>query len=331
MILLISVVAGIVPMVIYAFILYWFDRYEKEPLGLLLASFLWGFIPAALFALITQVIFDLPLSVFFAQGALAYELVSASIIAPVTEEFIKGAAVLLIAILARREFDTIFDGVLYGSLVGFGFAAIENILYFATIGYEAGLGSLFFIIFMRAILFGLNHAFFTSLTGMGLAVARLSRSAATKIAAPLLGLSAAIVAHGIHNAGATMAAATGFALLLAILADWTGVLFVLVVIIVSIRRERKWLLTQLRDEVQLGTLTHSQYAVVTSLARRAQVRGRTFTRGDMDTWRKLGRYYRICTELAYKKHQNARAGERGAPTELIAQLRETVEALSRQF
>lgn len=328
MIFLLSVVAGIVPMVIYPLILYWFDRYEKEPLGLILATFVWGFVPAAIFALISQAILDLPMSIFFVQGTLGYDFVSASIIAPVTEEIFKGLAVFAIFLFARREFDSLFDGILYGSLVGFGFAAIENIIYFST---ETTLEGLFFLIFMRAFLFGLNHAFFTSLTGMGFAVARLSRSGFVKLTAPLLGLSAAIVAHAIHNGGATLAQQTGIAFLLALIADWFGALFVLVIVLASIRRERSWIVNQLKDEVQLGTLSEAQYAVVSSPSRRARERGSSLARGDLGTWRKLGRFHRVSTELAYKKHQNARAGEVGAPAELIAQLREQVAGLSRQF
>lgn len=329
MFILVSIVAGIVPMLVYPLILAWFDRYEKEPFGLIAATFLWGFVPAALFALLTQVVLDIPLSIFFVEGGLSYNLVSASIVAPVTEEIFKGFALLLIFLFARKEFDSLFDGILYGSLVGFGFAAIENILYFAA--QEGGFGALLFLIFMRSFLFGLNHAFFTSLTGMGFAIARLSRSLWAKIAAPLGGLLLAMAAHGIHNAGATLAAETGGAFALALLADLTGVVFVFVVVLLAIRRERAWLVAQLRDEVRQGTLSEAQYEVVCSPRRRAQVRGRSLSRGDLGTWRKQARFFQACTELAYKKHQNARVGEAGAPAELITKLRTQVAAMSRQF
>ena len=57
----VSIIAAIVPMLIYPLFLYWMDRYEKEPLSLLGAAFFWGFIPAALLSLIAQVIFEIPL------------------------------------------------------------------------------------------------------------------------------------------------------------------------------------------------------------------------------------------------------------------------------
>jgi RsiW-degrading membrane proteinase PrsW (M82 family) len=319
---------GIVPMVIYPVILYWFDRYEKEPLGLVIGTFLWGFVPAALFALIMQIIFDFALSYRFVEGDLRYDLIGASVIAPLTEEIGKGVAVLLIFLFIRREFDSLFDGVLYGALVGFGFAAIENILYFSSEGTFEGV---LFLIFLRAILFGLNHAFFTSLTGMGLAVARLSKSWLVRISAPIIGLIAAMVAHGLHNAGATLAGQSALTILLALIADWTGVVFVFIIILMSVRRERGWLVTQLKEEVRLGTISNAQYAVLVSPSRRTQVRGRYLTRGDLSTWRRLGQFYQTATELAYKKHQTTRTRGRGAPPEMIDRLRAQVTAMSREF
>ena len=60
--ILLSLVVGILPMVVYAIILWWFDRYEKEPMALLIAAFLWGAVPAIIFSLIFQVLLDIPIS-----------------------------------------------------------------------------------------------------------------------------------------------------------------------------------------------------------------------------------------------------------------------------
>ena len=45
--LLVSILAGIIPMFIFAWFLYLLDRYEKEPLHLLLGVFAWGALVAA--------------------------------------------------------------------------------------------------------------------------------------------------------------------------------------------------------------------------------------------------------------------------------------------
>ncbi|MBI3761183.1 MAG: PrsW family intramembrane metalloprotease [Chloroflexi bacterium] len=261
-VVLLSCLLGIVPMVVYAFVLWSFDRYEKEPWGLLLAAFLWGFVPSAAIALIAQLILGIPAQAIFGANAFTEAIVEASFIAPITEEGIKGIGVLMVFLIFRREFDSAFDGILYGGLVGFGFAAIENVLYFFSTG---DIGGVVALAFMRAFIFGLNHAFFTSLTGIGLALARYQRSPALKILYILLGFAAAVTAHGLHNLGATYASeVTWLGLVFSWLLDSTGIIFVFVVIILALRREGGWVADHLQEEVRLGTLTESQLSVAKS-------------------------------------------------------------------
>lgn len=51
----ISVVFGFVPMLFLAGIIYWLDRYEKEPVALLGGVFGWGAVVAVIGALALQV------------------------------------------------------------------------------------------------------------------------------------------------------------------------------------------------------------------------------------------------------------------------------------
>jgi RsiW-degrading membrane proteinase PrsW (M82 family) len=308
-----ALIAGIVPMLIYPWFLYWMDRYEKEPLPLIGAAFLWGFIPAAILSLISQLILGFPFMLLDQSGAVGNAVLAIGI-APVTEEIFKGLAVWLVFLLWRNEFDGVFDGIIYGGLVGFGFAAIENVFYFA----EAG-GS---IVFLRAVLFGLNHAFYTSLTGVGFGVARHARKGWVRIAAPVGGLAAAMFVHSLHNTTMTLSAAAPLALCFGAVADWIGVLFVLGLMIAAIRRERQWLIDELADEVERQTLTAHQYAVVSAPVARFTTRfGLLFSEGPAAFWR-VGRYFHTLTELAYKKHAYERRGEQGSRADLIEQLRE---------
>lgn len=317
-----ALVAGIVPMLIYPWFLYWMDRYEKEPLPLIGAAFLWGFIPAAVLSMISQFILGFPFMMLDSTGELGNAVLVITI-APITEEVFKGLAVWLIYLLWRHEFDGVFDGIIYGGLVGFGFAAIENVFYFTEIGGG--------IVFMRAVLFGLNHAFYTSLTGIGFGVARHARQGWVRIAAPVAGLAAAIVVHALHNTTMTLSAAAPLVLCLGILADWGGVLFVLGLMIVAIRRERQWLVDELADEVERQTLNERQYAIVSSPVARLTTRiGLLFTEGPTAFWR-VGRYFHTLTELAYKKHAYGRRGERGSRADLIEGLRQHAAADSASF
>src|SRR5258706_13058636 len=41
-----AILAAALPTAVYSLLLWWLDRYEKEPLPLILAAFLWGALPA---------------------------------------------------------------------------------------------------------------------------------------------------------------------------------------------------------------------------------------------------------------------------------------------
>ncbi len=318
----VAVVAGIVPMVIYPFFLYWMDRYEKEPLGLLAGVFLWGFVPAAILSLISQLVLEVPLFMLDETGTMA-DFLGGSVFAPITEEFFKGLAVLAVFLIWRREFDGVFDGIIYGGLVGFGFAAIENVLYFLDADAAT--------ILLRAVIFGLNHAFYTSLTGIGFGIARHSPRLLVRAGAPLIGLLAAIIAHSIHNTTVSLVDPYPALLCLTIVADWGGVLFVFVVMVIAIRREREWMIVQLRDEVKSETLSPIQYEVSTSPVRRFRARLSALITGGLGHWLRMGHYFSTLTELAYRKHAHSRRGEGGASLASINELRDRAKALSAQF
>ncbi len=316
---------ALLPMLLYALALWWMDRYEKEPLGLILAAFLWGAIPAVIFSIIAQSVLDVPIS---ALGAgVGYELVSYSLIAPVTEEIFKGAALFLLLWRFRREIDTPLDGILYGGLVGFGFATTENFFYFLG-AYDAdGFMGVLMLAFFRAVLFGLNHALFTACTGLGIALARTSPRWKVRTVAPIVGLLVAMTLHGIHNFGATLAALTCWSLLISALSDWGGVLALVGVLIAFSLRERTYLVRYLAEEVQEGRIPAEDYAVICSYRRRVGQRLEALLRGDLRRWRRLGAYYRVASELAFAKHRLATVRADADTRRHIEPLRREVERL----
>lgn len=323
-VVLVSVFAGLVPMLIYPIFLYFMDRYEKEPPGLLIAGFAWGFVPAAIFSLITQVVLDVPLFLLDETGLLS-DVVGASVIAPVTEEFFKGMAVWLIYIIWKHEFDGVFDGIVYGSLVGFGFAAIENILYFISFGADPGL------ILLRSVVFGLNHAFYTSLTGASFGVARHTRNSLLRMILPVLGMMAAIAAHSLHNLSVTFAGEYPGLFLLAVVADYSGIIFIFIIMIFATRRERRWIIEQLEEEVALHTLSQAQYHVAHSPLRRLGIRLNALGRRGLKGWISAGRYFVTLTDLAYKKHAFDRRGEASSNQNVINSLRTQAAGLSEEM
>jgi RsiW-degrading membrane proteinase PrsW (M82 family) len=230
-------VAAVVPTLFYAAVIYWVDRYEKEPLWLIAAAFLWGAIPSILISYVFNSILSIPLYSLVSNAA-AGDALAASFIAPPVEETVKGMALVAIFLLWRHEIDSPLDGIIYGAMVGMGFAMVENAFYFVNVFNEAGVESWGMNIFLRGIVFGLNHALFSSITGLGIAVARMSTKRSHRIAFPLLAWMAAIFLHFLHN----LTVSRGNLLcLVALISDWGGIGITMIIIIWALLQERRWL------------------------------------------------------------------------------------------
>ncbi len=189
----VGLVLALIPLAIVFLGVWLIDRWEPEPKGVAFFAIAWGAIAAVGFTLLV----DVGLSVVF--GGLSTEA-SAVIQAPIVEEFFKGAGVFLIFLVARRTFDGPVDGIVYGALVGGGFAFTENIQYFGISLLQGGGGELTLTFVLRGLMSPFAHAMFTSLTGfaIGLAVRR-GASVGGVFGAGLLGLLGAILLHGFWN------------------------------------------------------------------------------------------------------------------------------------
>ena len=90
-----SILATLIPSLVAIVILWWLDRYEKEPLWLLTIVFLWGAVPTIIMSLVFQIVLDLPLAAMLGPSIL-YEATGAGIIAPLTEETFKALIILAV-------------------------------------------------------------------------------------------------------------------------------------------------------------------------------------------------------------------------------------------
>jgi RsiW-degrading membrane proteinase PrsW (M82 family) len=188
----------------------WLDRYEPEPRSLMVTGLGWGALVATAAALLVQsadqVAFGRPASL------------TASIVAPVTEEAAKGAFVVLLVVARRRVVDGVLDGIVYAGLVGIGFAFTENILYLTaaymggpglgTGGLEAATGTLL----VRGLFSPFAHPFFTAAIGIGVGIAVTTRSPTRRVVAPVAGYLVAVAAHALWNTAASYGGAGVFAL-----------------------------------------------------------------------------------------------------------------------
>jgi protease PrsW len=328
MIFILSVIAAVIPTLFFVSLIYWVDRYEKEPLWLLSAAFLWGAIPSIIAAFILNTLFSIPFHLIL--GPDLGDAFGASFIAPFFEESLKGIALLLILFFWRHEIDSILDGIIYGAMVGMGFAMVENVYYFMNVYHADGIEAWQINIFMRAIMFGLNHALFTSMTGLGIAVSRFARNPLTKFGAPVFGWMMAMFLHFVHNAAASATAVFPIACLILPLNAWGGILITLIIIVWALLQEKRWIKKYLADEVRHGTLTAAQYEIVGSGINRFFHRLNLLSNQGAEAYFKAGRFYQLCSRLAYKKHHYTLLQEKKSHT-LTAQLREEVSQLSRQL
>jgi hypothetical protein len=286
----------------------------------------WGAVPAILLSLIVELILDIPISIL--GPGLAYELAGSSLVAPAVEEVAKALAVLGILLFVRREMDSVLDGIVYGAMAGLGFAFTENFFYIAgslTEGWVAWAG----VLLMRAVIFGLNHAFFTGITGASLGYARLSRNPTARVLVPVVGLAAAILFHSVHNLGATLSSVTCYGLLLSLVSDWGGLLMLGLAIGLAWRQEKRWIEKYLGPEVGI-TIQPAIFKSAASYRGRLGMQLGALLRGDLRAWRLSRRLTQTASELAFKKHQLATLGDEQGNRQTVDNLRSQMIALQQE-
>ena len=113
---------AILPIIIIAVVIYRIDRYDREPIKLLLKIMLFGALATIPVILIEIVLGKL------AFGGILGVAYRAFIAVALVEEFFKRLVVLKFA-YRRPEFDEPLDGIVYCVFAALGFAAFENIMY----------------------------------------------------------------------------------------------------------------------------------------------------------------------------------------------------------
>ena len=146
-------------------LIYRLDLYEREPISLAVAAFLWGAFAATALALDAAGWDRVIAQAFGQEFALRW---GPALTASSTEEILKGAGVVLLYLIAPDEIEDMMDGFVYGALVGLGFAVVEDVLYFMAAfgGTPAGVLQGFYVRVLSSGLYG--HVLYTGLIGMGI-------------------------------------------------------------------------------------------------------------------------------------------------------------------
>ncbi len=145
------------PVIIILVYIYIRDKYEKEPLGLLLKALLTGALTTIPILLVGTWLSKY-LVYFTGLQVAAY---NAFIVAALNEEFFKFAA-LFFLIWRHKEFDEKFDGIVYAVFVSLGFAWIENIMYVLQYGQDVAYSRAVTAVPIHAIL-GITMGYYFSM------------------------------------------------------------------------------------------------------------------------------------------------------------------------
>lgn len=311
-----AAVGALIPTGLYALFAWWFDRYEKEPLRLIGAALLWGLPAAALAAFLRPALLNWSALLFGPVPALMW---GNALMLPIAEELLKGLFLLGIFLLYAQEIDSLYDGFLYGSLVGFAFAAADTVLSAPARGW--GLGDAI----GRTFLLGLGHAFFTAWTGLGFAAARLGRGG-LRYLWPVLGGLAAVLLHILRDLALVPTLWNPGLAGLRTIIYLAGLVLLLGLVLYGMSRESGWIARYLAEEVEAGLLPRDLYNRMRSPSGWLTYRWAPLLRGDVAAWRRRGMQRQLAAELAFRKHQWRTLGEARWEAE-VQRLREAL----RQF
>lgn len=327
--LLIGLVSATVPVPLYLVLVLWIDRYEAEPGWMLATAFFWGAVVAVFFAFLINTASDVAVQLM-TNNARAGRTFGAVISAPIVEESAKALILFIFFFWKKDEFDGVIDGIVYAAMVGLGFAMTENIQYYGKAVMERGAGGLTFVFILRGALAPFSHPMFTSMTGIGLGIARLSRNTAVKFITPIMGLLAAISMHSIWNGSGVIFG--GIAFLLTYIVIMIPAFFImLVVIILALRREGQIVREYLVADYQGGLLTEQEYNQLCSVGGRMGASFNAFSRGGFSHWQAVRQLNQTASELAFHRSRVARGITAADAREREAAYRQALEDLLRRI
>jgi RsiW-degrading membrane proteinase PrsW (M82 family) len=263
---IVGVLVAFAPAPIYLAVWLWLDRNDPEPAWVLGACLIWGGGAATFVSGIVNVVFEAVTNAVTNNAQLA-SFLSASISAPIVEEATKGLGILLVLLLLRKEFDGVIDGIVFAGVVALGFAAVENVLYYGRAMSKGGVGDVAVLFVLRGVLGPFGHAVYTSMTGIGLGIARQTHNGALKVFAPVLGYGGAVLLHALWNF--IPGVAGGGAFLLVYVFFWVPLflVFFTVVTVMGVQ-ESKLIRRMLELEVARGGITAARVDIVASWTRR---------------------------------------------------------------
>ncbi len=287
-------------------IVWWLDRYDREPVWLMLLTFLWGAGPAVLLALpVAMVVEPVLLGLGVASGldpAVSASVTGPVMVAPLIEEPAKAAVLLFL--LFSRHFDNMTDGFVYGAAAGLGFGMTENLLYFVDAAHSPS--AWWATVVIRTFYSALMHAIASSILGAAIGFARF-RGPFVLLFAGIVGYGLAVGVHVLWNLLIVSAELFDdpdlFLANLLLFPLEFGLVFV--VFQICLFSESRGIARELAEEAQLGTLPADHPR------RLASFWSRVF-RGWMPRGIDQNAYVRLATRLALRRGQVRQLGRRAS-------------------
>jgi len=181
-------IIAITPALVITVGLYLSDRYDKEPLKLLLITYILGAL-----SVIPTIFVEELLTVFNVFPGILGAFYTAFIVAGFTEEYFKRLVVLKVA-YKSKYFNEKLDGIVYAVFASMGFATIENVIY---VVYRYSNNP--YIGLYRGILSVPAHGVFAVTMGYYLSLAKFSTIEERKRRAYRRSLYMPIIFHGIFD------------------------------------------------------------------------------------------------------------------------------------
>jgi RsiW-degrading membrane proteinase PrsW (M82 family) len=174
---------AVAPGIAISLFIYSRDRFDREPKRYLIVAFILGML-ATIPPLLIQMLAGDARSHSVLHSILGYALYAYVIVA-LSEEASK-FLVLRYYAYPKITFNEPFDGIVYGVMIGMGFATVENIEYVERFGFQTGL--------VRFFLAVPAHASFAVL--MGYYVGMAKANAAQSVSLMVKGLFIPVLFHG---------------------------------------------------------------------------------------------------------------------------------------
>ncbi len=301
---IVASILAFLPAFPYLMLYKFLDRNGQIPYKNFFACFFWGATVACGFSVFVNTFL----------GSLAASLtnpetgdvMTVCVIAPLFEESAKGLAVLVVFLILRDEFDNAVEGMLLGAASGLGFAVVENCTYFTRFLLEGGVDVILIMGTYRMFTVAfIGHPVYTSMTGLGLGLARELGKSPVRFVTPVVGWALAAFFHSLWNTSGKVimpALFEGHEILgmiaLAVFIGGGTLFFFFCVLIFALVKERRVLVRYLKDEVDHGFIEADELTGFSSLFGREK-----FVLGGLGkgTYKLRKELRRAQLELAFRK------------------------------